>query len=74
MIRKEIMGAFEKSRDMDADVFGFGEMFHKKYRNEWKRLEQDWDNLYKSIELKVNIDTRILRSDLLTGPVAPERG
>ena len=39
VIRKEIMTAFEKSKELNADIFGFGRMLHKKYKNEWEKLK-----------------------------------
>ncbi len=74
IIRGEITAAFEKSKELGADVFGFGELVHKKYRSEWKQMEQDWDSVYKSIELLVDVETRIVKTDLITKPAVPEKG
>lgn len=74
IIRGEITAAFEKSKELGTDVFDFGEMVHKKYRSEWEQMEQDWDSVYKSIELSVDVDARIVKTDLITKPAVPEKG
>ena len=71
VIRQEIMAAFDKSRELKADFFRFGEMLHKKYHKEWKALKDKWDEIYPTIELKIEIDTKIIKTDLLKKPVSP---
>ena len=43
IIRDEIESAVAKSKELDADVFGFGEYLHRKYPDEWKRMKNTWD-------------------------------
>jgi len=71
VIRQEIMAAFNKSRELKADIFGFGEMIHKKYHKEWKTIEDKWDEIYQTIELKIEVDSKIIKTDLLKKPVSP---
>lgn len=73
MIRKEIMNAFEKSKELKADIFGFGEKVHKKYPSEWKELEKKWDEIYPSIEINLNIEAKIRKTEAITKPAAPEK-
>lgn len=73
IIRQEIMEAFEKSKELNSDVFGFGDLVHKKYRKEWKQLEGKWDEIYPTIELLASIETKIRKTDLITKPAVPEK-
>ncbi len=68
IIRQEITAAFEKSRELNADIFGFGELLHKKYNSKWKSLKDKWDEIYPSIELNIEIETKIQKTDLLNKP------
>ena len=43
------MAAFDKSKELKADIFGFGEILHKKYSNEWKTFRDNWDDIYPTI-------------------------
>ena len=74
VIRQEIMAAFDKSKELKADIFGFGEILHKKYSNEWKTFRDNWDDIYPTIELNIDVETKILKTDLLKKPVLPSEG
>jgi len=74
IIRQEIMAAFDKSRELKADIFGFGEMLHKKYKNEWKILKDNWDDIYQNIDLRIDVETKIIKTDLLKKPAWPGEG
>ena len=65
VIRQEILLAFDKSKELNVDIFGFGEMLHKKYSSEWKSLKDNWDDIYPTIELRIDVETKILKTDLL---------
>jgi len=71
IIRQEIMASFEKSKELNADIFGFGEMLHKKYNKEWEKLKDKWDEIYPTIELDIDVETKILQTNLLKKPAAP---
>ncbi|NMB95272.1 MAG: Ger(x)C family spore germination protein [Clostridiaceae bacterium] len=73
IIRQEVMRAFDKSKELNADIFGFGEMLHKKYSNEWKTLKANWDDIYPTIELSIDVETKILKTDLLKKPASPTK-
>jgi len=70
-IRQEIMAAFDKSKELNADIFGFGEMIRKKHINKWKSLKDKWDEIYPTIELNTDIEVKIQKTDLLKKPVSP---
>jgi len=70
VIRQEVMASFDKSKELNADIFGFGEMLHKKYNNEWKTLKNYWDEIYPTIELNIDVETKIIKTDLLKKPAS----
>jgi spore germination protein KC len=72
VIREEIQKAFQKSKDLNCDIFGFGEMIHRKYPKQWKELEGGWDEIYPLLKLDLNIKTKIHKTDLITRPIALE--
>ncbi len=40
----EIMDtSLNKARDMNTDIYGFGEMVSKKYPSEWEGMKDRWD-------------------------------
>jgi spore germination protein KC len=72
VIRREISEAFEKSKKLGADIFGFGELVHEKYPARWKDMESEWDKVYQTINLTFDIKSRILKTELITKPVLPK--
>jgi len=58
-IESQVMAAVEKSFSLDADVFGFGEAVHRKYKKEWQDLKPRWDEIYPDIEVVVKVKTHL---------------
>lgn len=73
VIRQEIMAAYNKSKELNSDIFGFGDMLHKKYSKEWQGLKDKWNDIYPTIELNIDVQTKIVGTDLLTRPAAPKK-
>lgn len=73
-IRQEILAACNKSRELNSDIFGFGDMLHKKYGKQWNTMEGQWKDIYPTIKLNIDVQTKIIGTDLLTRPAAPKRG
>ena len=69
VILQSIMLAFEKSKELNCDIFGLGELIHKKYPSDWKQMEDDWDDIYPTIQLILDIETKIRKTELITKPV-----
>lgn len=73
VIKAEIEAALKKSKEYNADIFGFGEAIHKRYANEWKQMESNWDELYPNIEIHLNIETKLRRSGRITRSPSPKK-
>lgn len=58
-IKSQVMAAVEKSLSLEADVFGFGDAVHRKYKNEWKDLQPIWDEIYPNIEVVVKVKAHV---------------
>ena len=50
--------------EMNADVFGFAEAFHRQYPNEWSKVEGRWGEKLPEVKIYTNIKTSIVRSGL----------
>lgn len=61
-IEKEIKEAIRISQvEYNTDILGLGEYVHKYHPGLWKELKDKWDDLYKTLDIKVNVDTKIRR-------------
>lgn len=71
VIRAEVLSALEKARELNTDIFGFGDAVHRKYPKEWKELEEQWDEVFPEIEVEVIVETKVRRSGTLMKSVSP---
>lgn len=49
-------------KDYKADIFGFGEAFHRKYPKQWKESKDHWDEIYPNLEVELDIHANVLRT------------
>ncbi|PJI07009.1 MULTISPECIES: Ger(x)C family spore germination protein [Clostridium] len=68
-IKTEIMMALKKSRELNADIFGFGDIIYEHYPKQWSRMEKDWNKVYKNIDVNVSVDAKIRKTGRITKPI-----
>lgn len=68
-IKKEVMLAIKKSRELNADIFGFGEIMYQHYPKQWIKMEKDWDKIYENINVDVSVNAKIRRTGRITKPI-----
>jgi spore germination protein KC len=59
-IEQRVYTTFEKTKQLNADIYGFGGKFRIKYPKQWKSIEQQWDTLYPSLQLVLNVKAHIV--------------
>ncbi|MDR7002831.1 Ger(x)C family spore germination protein [Neobacillus niacini] len=73
MIEKQVDQVIEKrvklalnqvQKDMKADVFGFGEAFHRKYPKIWNKEGKRWDEIFPNVEVSFKIKSKIRRQGM----------
>lgn len=69
VIRAEVISALEKARELNTDIFGFGDAIHQKYPKQWKDIESSWDEVFPEIEVEIVVDAKVRRSGTLIMPV-----
>jgi len=67
----EISSAISKAKELDADVFGFGDMVYKKYPQQWKTMKENWDELFKNIKVEIEVDAKLRGSGRIVKPAYP---
>lgn len=72
LIRKEIMMALRKAKNLEADVFGFGDKVHMVIPREWKQMEASWEEIFQNLEIQTDIECTIRSTGLITKPAVPE--
>lgn len=71
-IYQEISSSLRKARELNTDIFGFGEKLYRRYPAIWKEIEQDWDSIFPELEVTIEINTKLRRSGEITRTIVPE--
>jgi spore germination protein KC len=62
-IKKQIEKLIKKTQDnFDSDILGFGKKIQKKMPSTWKKLEPNWDEIFKEVKTNINVDVSITSS------------
>ena len=65
IVKNEIINTLKKSRQYQADIFGFAEAIYKKYPQEFKEIKDNWDQLYLKLPVEYNIKADIRRTGMV---------
>lgn len=69
VVKKEIEYSIKKvQNEYKCDVFGFGNLVHKKHPTQWKTMKNDWDNIFSKANIKINVKVSINRNGLVNTP------
>lgn len=69
IIEEEIMAAMTKAQKWGCDIFNLGEEFHRKYPQEWPELEQNWEELFPEIKVKLEVSFQLTKFGLSSEPL-----
>lgn len=72
-VARYVSSACRKSFRLNADVFAFGEAFHRGYPGEWRKMEPRWDKLYRDLKVDISVKSQILRVGMTGKPVFPQK-
>lgn len=54
-------------KDLESDIFGFGNELYKKNPKKWKEVKSSWESIFPYVETKVNVNIDIIGTDLKEG-------
>ncbi|UOQ45125.1 Ger(x)C family spore germination protein [Halobacillus salinarum] len=66
MVKQTIKSTQEK---YDSDIFGFGSLINRKEHKYWKSVENNWEEEFKNVEVKVKAKAKIRRSGKINQPL-----
>jgi spore germination protein KC len=70
MLKNRIDEIIKKAQtELDADIFGFGDMLREDDPSAWRVLEPDWHNVFKDIKVNIKAKVRIKNSTMLSKPL-----
>ncbi|WZL73328.1 Ger(x)C family spore germination protein [Clostridiaceae bacterium 35-E11] len=66
-IKQETIAAIRKAqKELRSDIFGFGEAIHRADPKAWHTFKDDWDEIFTSLPIHVNVTSRIKRTGTIT--------
>ena len=70
-IFNEISAAVEKARELNVDIFGFGEVIRKQHPAEWKEIKDNWGLMFSEVPVEVDVKAVIRRTQQTSNPITP---
>ncbi len=68
-VKEHIKMTMEKAqKEFKHDNFSIGALIHRKYPEEWRKIYNDWQNIFPKISYTVNVETEIQRTGLVSTP------
>lgn len=66
-IYREIQAALNAAqKQLQVDVFGFGEAIHREYPQQWQEMKPVWDELFPELQVELEIKSTILHTNLIS--------
>ncbi len=58
-IKSDVIAAYERSKALAADVFGFGELFRERLPDYWRQVEGEWQSIYPTVNLEIRVTAKM---------------
>ncbi|NLP43966.1 MAG: Ger(x)C family spore germination protein [Peptococcaceae bacterium] len=62
IIRKEIENTLLTSQQYQSDIFGFGSLIYKKHLTQWRKMQDNWAELYSKAPYEIEVTVQVKRS------------
>lgn len=67
-LEKQVLQTIQKvQKEFGVDIFGFGEVIHRKHPYYWKTIKRDWNKQFASSNMTVKVNLKIEQTGL-SGP------
>ncbi|WP_461205611.1 Ger(x)C family spore germination protein [Clostridium sp. DL1XJH146] len=62
IIKKEVEDCIKIVQGYKTDIFGFGQLIHRKYPENWSEIKNEWNEDFSNLEIEVTVKTNIEKS------------
>lgn len=70
---KRVQAALKKAqKELKTDIFGFGEVLHREEPKVWRQVQDNWNEVFAEVEVKVESQIQIRRTGMTYGPIGGE--
>lgn len=71
-IKNEMLSVIARAKKEKTDIFGFGEAVHRQHPKEWRKMKENWQEIFADMPVKFDIRVSLRRSGLTTSPPTPK--
>ncbi len=64
----DVMAAIRTAQKLKTDVLGFGAAVERANPKAWKKMEKDWDRIFATCKVEVNVESTIRRTGMISKP------
>lgn len=72
VIEAEILTTLNKAKELNTDIYGFGEAIYRRYPKEWEKMEGNWDEIFPSLDVKIEVESFIRMYGLINSLKNPQ--
>ncbi|OJU16825.1 MAG: hypothetical protein BGN88_08080, partial [Clostridiales bacterium 43-6] len=72
-IKNSILESVQKTQQMHADIFGFGDLLNQKFPNVYDKLKSDWSSAYQKITLDISVNMKTRGSGRMMKPALTKK-
>lgn len=70
VIKNEAQQAvYMAQKEFKVDIFNFGEMLHREYPEQWNKIKDNWEDIFPSIDVVINVNSQTKRTGLIGKPI-----
>ena len=55
-------------KELKTDCIGFAESIHNYYPVEWKKIKNNWDDIFPTVDYHITCEVEILKTGLMGNP------
>lgn len=68
-IYREVQAALNAAqKQLQVDVFGFGEAIHRVYPQQWREMKSGWEEIFPGLQTDIEVKSTILHTNLISRP------
>ncbi|WLR48728.1 Ger(x)C family spore germination protein [Halobacillus litoralis] len=72
-VKQKMQAAIKAAQeDFGSDIFGFGNLIHRKNPAYWKTIENNWNSKFKELKIDIQVKAQIRRKGNSTQPITKE--
>lgn len=72
VLKEEAVTIVGLAQECKNDIFGFGEVVHRKHLSFWNTVKEDWDSEFAKASVEIKVEVAIDKSGLIKEPVEPK--